>query len=211
MPKKRKNSMKAVGRMVLTALFFMTGTMSFAENSISGTVKDVNGNPLPGVIVKVEGTQKATVTDVNGNYSLNAAPSQRLEFSYLGYASLTLDASQSKQVVLKEADKTLGEVVVVGYGTMRRKDVTSSITTLKQEDLNLGVVTTPGEMLQGKVPGLVVTTNGNPNGEPSITLRGASTLRTGEAMQPYYIVDGVPGADLSVSYTHLTLPTICSV
>lgn len=198
MPKKRKNSMKAVGRMVLTALFFMTGTMSFAENSISGTVKDVNGNPLPGVIVKVEGTQKATVTDVNGNYSLNAAPSQRLEFSYLGYASLTLDASQSKQVVLKEADKTLGEVVVVGYGTMRRKDVTSSITTLKQEDLNLGVVTTPGEMLQGKVPGLVVTTNGNPNGEPSITLRGASTLRTGEAMQPYYIVDGVPGADLSL-------------
>lgn len=198
MPKKRKNSMKAVGRMVLTALFFMTGTMSFAENGISGTVKDVNGNPLPGVIVKVEGTQKATVTDVNGNYSLNAAPSQRLEFSYLGYASLTLDASQSKQVVLKEADKTLGEVVVVGYGTMRRKDVTSSITTLKQEDLNLGVVTTPGEMLQGKVPGLVVTTNGNPNGEPSITLRGASTLRTGEAMQPYYIVDGVPGADLSL-------------
>ena len=190
--------MKAVGRTVLTALFFMTGTMSFAENSISGTVKDVNGNPLPGVIVKVEGTQKATVTDVNGNYSLNAAPSQRLEFSYLGYASLTLDASQSRQVVLKEADKTLGEVVVVGYGTMRRKDVTSSITTLKQEDLNLGVVTTPGEMLQGKVPGLVVTTNGNPNGEPSITLRGASTLRTGEAMQPYYIVDGVPGADLSL-------------
>lgn len=198
MPKKRKNSMKAVWRTVLTALFFMTGTMSFAENGISGTVKDVNGNPLPGVIVKVEGSQKATVTDVNGNYSLNAAPSQRLEFSYLGYASLTLDASQSKQVVLKEADKTLGEVVVVGYGTMRRKDVTSSITTLKQEDLNLGVVTTPGEMLQGKVPGLVVTTNGNPNGEPSITLRGASTLRTGEAMQPYYIVDGVPGADLSL-------------
>lgn len=198
MPKKRKNSMKAVWRMVLTALFFMTGTMSFAENSISGTVKDANGNPLPGVIVKVEGTKDATVTDINGHYSLNAAPSQRLEFSYLGYASLTLDASQSKQVVLKEADKTLGEVVVVGYGTMRRKDVTSSITTLKQEDLNLGVVTTPGEMLQGKVPGLVVTTTANPNGEPSITLRGASTLRTGEAMQPYYIVDGVPGADLSL-------------
>lgn len=198
MPKKRKNSMKVVSRKLLTALLFMTGTMAFAENGISGTVKDVNGNPLPGVIVKVEGTKDATVTDTNGHYSLNAAPTQRLEFSYLGYASLTLDAAQSKQVVLKEADKTLGEVVVVGYGTMRRKDVTSSITTLKQEDLNLGVVTTPGEMLQGKVPGLVVTTNGNPNGEPSITLRGASTLRTGEAMQPYYIVDGVPGADLSL-------------
>ena len=198
MLRKRKSTMKAAGRSVLTALFFMTGTMAFAENGISGTVKDANGNPLPGVIVKVEGTKEATVTDSNGRYSLNAAPSQRLEFSYLGYASLTLDASQSKQVVLKEDNKTLGEVVVVGYGTMRRKDVTSSITTLKQEDLNLGVLTTPGEMLQGKVPGLVVTTTANPNGEPSITLRGASTLRTGEAMQPYYIVDGVPGVDLSL-------------
>ena len=198
MLRKRKSTMKAAGRSLLTALFFMTGTMAFAENGISGTVKDANGNPLPGVIVKVEGTKEATVTDSNGRYSLNAAPSQRLEFSYLGYASLTLDTSQSKQVVLKEDNKTLGEVVVVGYGTMRRKDVTSSITTLKQEDLNLGVLTTPGEMLQGKVPGLVVTTTANPNGEPSITLRGASTLRTGEAMQPYYIVDGVPGVDLSL-------------
>ena len=198
MLRKRKSTMKAAGRSLLTALFFMTGTMAFAENGISGTVKDANGNPLPGVIVKVEGTKEATVTDSNGRYSLNAAPSQRLEFSYLGYASLTLDASQSKQVVLKEDNKTLGEVVVVGYGTMRRKDVTSSITTLKEEDLNLGVITTPGEMLQGKVPGLVVTTTANPKGEPSITLRGASTLRTGEAMQPYYIVDGVPGVDLSL-------------
>ena len=198
MLRKRKSTMKAAGRSLLTALFFMTGTMAFAENGISGTVRDANGNPLPGVIVKVEGTKEATVTDSNGRYSLNAVPSQRLEFSYLGYASLTLDASQSKQVVLKEDNKTLGEVVVVGYGTMRRKDVTSSITTLKQEDLNLGVITTPGEMLQGKVPGLVVTTTANPNGEPSITLRGASTLRTGEAMQPYYIVDGVPGVDLSL-------------
>ena len=198
MLRKRKSTMKAAGRSLLTALFFMTGTMAFAENGISGTVKDANGNPLPGVIVKVEGTKEATVTDSNGRYSLNAAPSQRLEFSYLGYASLTLDASQSKQVVLKEDNKTLGEVVVVGYGTMRRKDVTSSITTLKQEDLNLGIITTPGEMLQGKVPGLVVTTTANPNSEPSITLRGASTLRTGEAMQPYYIVDGVPGVDLSL-------------
>lgn len=198
MLRKRKSTMKVASRSLLTALFFMTGTMAFAENSITGTVKDVNGTPLSGVVVKVEGTKNATVTDNNGRYSVNATPSQRLEFSYLGFVSQTLNASQSGQVVLKEDNKTLGEVVVVGYGTMRRKDVTSSITTLKEEDLNLGVLTTPGEMLQGKVPGLVVTTTANPNGEPSITLRGASTLRTGEAMQPYYIVDGVPGVDLSL-------------
>jgi TonB-linked SusC/RagA family outer membrane protein len=198
MLRKKRTSMKTASRSLLTALFFMTGTMAFAENSITGTVKDANGNPLPGVVVKVEGTKNATVTDGNGRYSVDATPSQRLEFSYLGFVSQTLDASKSNQVVLKEDNKTLGEVVVVGYGTMRRKDVTSSITTLKQEDLNLGVITTPGELLQGKVPGLVVTTTANPNGEPSITLRGASTLRTGEAMQPYYIVDGVPGVDLSL-------------
>ncbi len=198
MLRKKRTSMKTASRSLLTALFFMTGTMAFAENSITGTVKDANGNPLPGVVVKVEGTKNATVTDGNGRYSVDASPSQRLEFSYLGFVSQTLDASKSNQVVLKEDNKTLGEVVVVGYGTMRRKDVTSSITTLKQEDLNLGVITTPGELLQGKVPGLVVTTTANPNGEPSITLRGASTLRTGEAMQPYYIVDGVPGVDLSL-------------
>lgn len=198
MLRKKRSSMKVASRSLLTALFFMTGTMAFAENSITGTVKDANGNPLPGVVVKVEGTKNATVTDGNGRYSVDATPSQRLEFSYLGFVSQTLNASQSNQVVMKEDNKTLGEVVVVGYGTMRRKDVTSSITTLKQEDLNLGVVTTPGELLQGKVPGLVVTTTANPNGEPSITLRGASTLRTGEAMQPYYIVDGVPGVDLSL-------------
>ncbi|MGN1253269.1 MAG: SusC/RagA family TonB-linked outer membrane protein [Prevotella sp.] len=198
MLRKKRSSMKVASRSLLAALFFMTGTMAFAENSITGTVKDANGNPLPGVVVKVEGTKNATVTDGNGRYSVDATPSQRLEFSYLGFVSQTLNASQSNQVVMKEDNKTLGEVVVVGYGTMRRKDVTSSITTLKQEDLNLGVVTTPGELLQGKVPGLVVTTTANPNGEPSITLRGASTLRTGEAMQPYYIVDGVPGVDLSL-------------
>ncbi|MFW5518815.1 MAG: SusC/RagA family TonB-linked outer membrane protein, partial [Segatella copri] len=91
----------------------------------------------------------------------------------------------------------LNEVVVVGYGTMRRKDVTSSITTVKAEDLNQGVFTDPGQMLQGKVPGLVVSSTADPNGSPTITLRGASTLRTG-AMSPYYVVDGIPGVDISI-------------
>lgn len=80
---------------------------------------------------------------------------------------------------------------------MRRKDVTSSITTVKAEDLNQGVFTDPGQMLQGKVPGLVVSSTADPNGSPTITLRGASTLRTG-AMSPYYVVDGIPGVDISI-------------
>ena len=95
----------------------------------------------------------------------------------------------------------LSEIVVVGYGKMRRKDVTSSITTIQSSDLNQGVYTSPAQLLQGKVPGLTVSNSGDPNAAPSITLRGASTLRTGAAMEPYYIVDGVPGVDLSLVAT----------
>ena len=95
----------------------------------------------------------------------------------------------------------LSEIVVVGYGKMRRKDITSSITTIQSSDLNQGVYTSPAQLLQGKVPGLTVSNSGDPNAAPSITLRGASTLRTGAAMEPYYIVDGVPGVDLSLVAT----------
>ena len=195
---KKRSSTGNWKRCLLASSFLVAGSTAFAESDISGTVVDAQGNPLAGGVVRVEGSKKGTITDGNGHYSIDATPTQRLQFSFLGFTSQTLDAAHGSQVVLQEDDQTLSEVVVVGYGTMRRKDVTSSITTLKQDDLNLGVVTSPGELLQGKVPGLVVTTTADPNGEPSVTLRGASTLRTGEAMQPYYIVDGVPGVDLSL-------------
>lgn len=194
----RRSSKRNWRRCLLASSLLIVGSAAFAESNIKGTVVDAKGNPLAGVVVRVEGSKNGTITDGNGRYSIDATPAQRLQFSFLGFTSQTVSAAKSDQVVLQEDDKTLSEVVVVGYGTMRRKDVTSSITTLKQDDLNLGVVTSPGELLQGKVPGLVVTTTADPNGEPSVTLRGASTLRTGEAMQPYYIVDGVPGVDLSL-------------
>lgn len=124
-------------------------------------------------------------------------PGAKLKLSYIGFTSQTVKAGSNSQIVLQEDNTALNEVVVVGYGTMRRKDVTSSITTVKAEDLNQGVFTDPGQMLQGKVPGLVVSSTADPNGSPTITLRGASTLRTG-AMSPYYVVDGIPGVDISI-------------
>lgn len=143
------------------------------------------------------GTNNGAVTDMNGNYTLNVKPGAKLKLSYIGFTSKTIKASGNSQIVLDEDNTALNEVVVVGYGTMRRKDVTSSITTVKAEDLNQGVFTDPGQMLQGKVPGLVVSSTADPNGSPTITLRGASTLRTG-AMSPYYVVDGIPGVDISI-------------
>ncbi len=105
--------------------------------------------------------------------------SRTLTFSYVGYLAQTVAAANGMKVTLEEDNKVLNEVVVVGYGTMRRKDVTSSITTVKSEDLNKGVFSDPASMLQGKVAGLTVTTNGDPTGGGTITLRGASSLRSG--------------------------------
>lgn len=188
---------KGVRTTVLSASLLLCSSVAMAQSQKSGVVTDVNGEPLIGVTVMEQGTTNGTVTDAQGRYTLRTTSSRaRLKLSYVGYAEQVIGAGES--AVLKEDDKTLNEVVVVGYGTMRRKDVTSSITTIKSDDLNKGVFTDAASMLQGKVAGLVVTTSGDPNGTPSITLRGASSLRSGAAMQPYYVIDGIPGVDISM-------------
>lgn len=184
-------------RVLLSSALLLVSTFTFAQSKVSGTVKDANGEPLIGVSVMEVGTNNGAVTDINGNYTLNVKPGAKLKLSYIGFTPQTVKAGSNSQIVLQEDNTALNEVVVVGYGTMRRKDVTSSITTVKAEDLNQGVFTDPGQMLQGKVPGLVVSSTADPNGSPTITLRGASTLRTG-AMSPYYVVDGIPGVDISI-------------
>ncbi len=193
-----QNLQKSFSRMLTLALMLMVTTIAWAQQRISGTVKDAKGEALIGVSVKEAGTSNGITTNANGQFTLNVKQGANLEFSYIGYNSQTLKASNGMTVVLKEDNQLLDEVVVVGYGTMRRKDVTSSITTVKSEDLNKGVFTDPASMLQGKVAGLTVTTTGDPSGTPSITLRGASSLREGAAMQPYYVIDGIPGVDISM-------------
>ncbi|WP_033150526.1 TonB-dependent receptor [Prevotella sp. RM4] len=176
--------------------FLLCSTVMLAQNKVSGTVLDATGEPLIGVSVLETGTNNGVVTDFNGDFTLTVKQGAKLTFSYVGYTSKTLAAANGMKVTLEEDNKVLNEVVVVGYGTMRRKDVTSSITTVKAEDLNRGVFTDPGQMLQGKVPGLVISSTADPNGGATITLRGASTLRSG-AMSPYYVIDGIPGVDPS--------------
>ena len=184
-------------RVLLSSALLLVSTLTFAQSKVSGTVKDANGEPLIGVSVMEVGTNNGAVTDINGNYTLNVKPGAKLKLSYIGFTPQTVKAGSNSQIVLQEDNTALNEVVVVGYGTMRRKDLTSSVTTVSSKDLNQGVFTDPGQMLQGKVPGLVVSSTADPNGSPTITLRGASTLRTG-AMSPYYVVDGIPGVDISI-------------
>ena len=180
------------------AVMMLCGPSAFAQNSVSGTVTDKEGEPLIGVSVREKGASKGVSTDLDGKFVINVAQGKSLEFSYIGYAPKEVKVDgKTLNVVLDNSATNLDEVVVIGYGQMTRKDITSSITTVKAEDLNKGVFTDAASMLQGKVAGLTVTTNGDPNGSPSMTLRGASSLRSG-AMSPYYVIDGIPGIDISM-------------
>lgn len=181
------------------ALFLMNVSWAFAQLTVTGHVKSTSGDPLIGVNVVEKGTTNGTVTDMDGNFSLRVEKGKTLVFSYIGFLSQeNVVRGNRMNITLKEDTETLDEVVVIGYGSMQRKDVTSSITTVKAEDMNVGVITTPAQMLQGKVPGLTIANTSDPNGSASISLRGASSLRTGEAMEPYYVVDGVPGVSISL-------------
>ncbi len=197
--RKDKNKKKmGMLRSILAVGLLLGSSAAFAQSQVTGVITDTNGEPIIGATVMEEGTQNGTLTDVDGRYSLTPTKQNaRLKVRYLGYNEQVIKPGQN--VVLEEDVTALNEVVVVGYGTMRRKDVTSSITTIDAKDLNTGVFTDPAELLQGKVAGLMVTTTGDPNGEPSITLRGASSLRTSDgAMSPYYVIDGIPGVDISM-------------
>ncbi|MCA1746032.1 MAG: TonB-dependent receptor, partial [Bacteroidales bacterium] len=169
---------------------------------LSGTVLDDQGYSMPGVSVVVKGTTSGTITDNDGQFLLSVpTDANTLVFSFIGFETLekAIDANTTKmQVALRPSVIGLDEVVAVGYGKMTRKDVTSSITTISAKDLNNGVYSDPSQLLQGKVPGLTITQTSDPNGSSSITLRGASTLRTGEAQEPYYVIDGIPGMSLSL-------------
>lgn len=181
------------------ALFLMNVSWAFAQLTVTGNVQSTTGEPLIGVNVVEKGTTNGTVTDLDGNYTLRVAKGKTLVFSYIGFLSQEVVVNNAKvNVTMKEDTETLDEVVVIGYGSMARKDVTSSITSVKADQLNVGVYSDAASMLQGKVAGLSITTSGDPNGSPSITLRGSSSLRTGQAMQPYYVIDGIPGVDISL-------------
>src|SRR5690606_33669217 len=182
------------------------------QEQVKGATQNESGKFLSGVSIKAvhgeSGRSFHTSSSDQGLFSFSNLPEggpYHFIFSYVGFQPDTLSGYRIQtgrplalSVKLQPMTTELEEVVI-GYGTISRKDVTSSITTIKAEDMNVGVFASPAQMLQGKVPGLTISTNNsNPNATPSISLRGASTLRSGEAMEPYYVIDGVPGASLSL-------------
>lgn len=182
---------------LLMVLLFCFNVARAQNGVVKGTVKDAKGNPLPGVTVQVKGTNKGTQTAVNGSFSVSAAKGEVLQFRFIGYQPVEVTVSDADHinVTLNESQTTLNDVVVVGYGTSTRQTLTSSVSTIKQADMNQGSISDVGQLLQGKVPGLNVTTSGDPNGTAAVILRGASTVNSPGA--PYYVIDGIPGADIS--------------
>ncbi len=171
-----------------------------AQRTVTGTVTDAeNGDPLIGASVLVTGTSTGTVTDFDGNYSLNVpANAESITFSYTGYSTQVIVLTGQSVVDIKlSSGELLDEVVVIGYGTTTRKEVTSAVTSVKAEDFNVGNINDPTQLIQGKVAGLNISrVGGNPNGGATIRLRGLSSF--GANNSPLIIIDGVVGADLNL-------------
>ncbi len=162
---------------------------------IQGTVVDQNGEPLIGVSVMVKNSNKGAVTDMDGKFSVEAASGAQLEFSYIGYVSQTLKASNNMQVTMRDDSQSLDELVVIGYGTMKKKLVTGATTQVKGDDIMKMNTVSPLQALQGQTPGVnIVSTSGQPGASMSVTIRGLGTVGNS---QPLYLIDGV-GGDISL-------------
>ena len=168
--------------------------------TVSGTVSDPSGDVLIGVSVSVKDNQKhGTMTDIDGAYTLKDVPSgATLVFSYVGFQAVEMPVNgQTKiDVVMHEDSELLDEVVVVGYGTLSRKEVSSSIVQVNRDDFAQGAMNNPMEMLTGKVAGLNVssTAAADPNGSAELQVRGATSLSAGNG--PLVVIDGVVGGDI---------------
>jgi iron complex outermembrane receptor protein len=168
------------------------------ERRISGNVTDTKGAPAVGVTVAVKGTKKVTATANDGAFSIAAKQGDVLVLSSVSFVSKEVPVTGETvyNIALTEATTAMTDVVVVGYGSRSRKALTSSISTIKADELNRGAISDVGQLLQGKVAGLNISKSGDPTRSSAIILRGASTLREG-AQSPLFVIDGVVGADLS--------------
>ena len=166
---------------------------AFAQ--VSGTVLEAStGEPVIGASVLEVGTTNGIITDFDGNFTLNVSEGAQLEFSYMGFQPQTLPAKNGMVVRLSEDTYALQEVVAIGYGSQKKKEVTGSVASVKAEDFNAGVKTNPMGLLQGKVAGLNISRQGS---DPTSTgyniqIRGFSTLGKGTGSSPLYVVDGIP-------------------
>ena len=193
--------MEKINYLIRIFLFAVAGIFTFSAISaqttanipISGVVTEANGDPIPGASVVVKGTTIGTATDFDGNFQLNVPEGSMLSISFVGFVTQEIEVGANRifNIVLLEASTSLDEVVVIGYGTVRKNDATGSVTAIKPDELNKGLAVNPQDMLQGKVAGVNITSNdGTPGGGAVIRIRGGSSLNASN--DPLIVIDGLP-------------------
>ncbi|WP_346859427.1 TonB-dependent receptor [uncultured Draconibacterium sp.] len=178
-------------KLLFLVLFILPITL-FAQNNVTGVVKGDTGEALPGVTIVVEGTTQGTTTNFEGEYSISAPANANLVFSFIGYLKQTVpvNGQSTVNIVLKQDIEELEQVVVIGYGTVKKSDLTGSVTSVKAEDLNPGANASVEQALQGRVAGVQISQKSNePGGGLSISIRGSGSIQAGN--EPLYVVDGV--------------------
>ncbi|WP_028897464.1 TonB-dependent receptor [Prevotella sp. HUN102] len=163
---------------------------AFAQTTVNGHVKDAAGDDVIGASVLIEGTADGTTTDIDGNFSLNVQPGARLKITYIGYQAFVGAAVDGMEVVLQPDQQQIEEVVVIGYGVAKKSDLTGSVLAMKPDAKNKGVVVNAQDMMQGKMAGVNVTSDGGtPGGGAQIRIRGGSSLNASNS--PLIVIDGV--------------------
>ena len=183
--------MKQLKRLLLSLLLMTTCAASFAQKvEASGTIIDATGEGVIGATVMEKGTTNGTVTDFDGNFKMQVNEGATLVISYIGFKTEELPAATGMQVTMQDNAKELAEVVVTGYQTQRKADLTGSVAVVKTDELKSSSDTDPMRALQGKVPGMTITSNGSPVGAGTVRIRGIGSFNSSQ--DPLFIIDGVP-------------------
>ena len=176
-------------RLMLSFLFLLASTLAFAQTEASGTIVDNTGEPIIGATVMEKGTSNGTVTDIDGNFRLKTASGSTLVISYIGFATQELPAQAGMQITMTDDTNELNEVVVTGYQVQRKADLTGAVSVVNVDELQKQNENNPMKALQGRVPGMNISADGNPSGAATVRIRGNGTLNDND---PLYIIDGVP-------------------
>ena len=202
----KRNATFKVLLMFIVGLFLYVNT--FAQQIVvKGIVKDTTGEPIIGANVIVKGTTNGTITDFDGNFLLNANKGDIIIISFIGYRSQEAQAAASMNIILKDDTELLDEVVVIGYGSVKKDDLSGSVVAIKAEEMNKGAVTSPQELIMGKVPGLSVSQgDGAPGAGSTIRIRGGASLNASN--DPLIVIDGIPVSNDAAPGTPNALATI---
>ena len=194
--------------LLLWVVGILLSVQAFAQSiTVKGIVKDETGLGVIGASVQIKGTTNGAITDLDGNFTFQANKGDIIVISYIGYKTVELPAEEQMNVILKEDTEMLDEVVVIGYGSVKKSDLSGSVVAIEAEEINRGAVTSPQELMQGKVPGLSVTSgDGGPGSGSTIRIRSGASLNASN--DPLIVIDGVPVSNDAAPGTPNALATI---